>query len=200
MLLPAISDLSGFFQARNKATVTINRFIKINKLLPSTAARLADWVGTHEDAELPDLAYTLARRRAHRPVRTAVIAGSSTELIDALRAVAEGDTPYQAAVGHDDRGPVWVFSGQGSQWAQMGAQLLADEPEFAATVARIEPMVAVSPQPAAMSDASSSSRAAAVARSASSASALTCTCASAEWFCSARVAAGHAPSRTAAQQ
>ena len=46
------------------------------------------------------------------------------------------------AVGHDDRGPVWVFSGKGSQWAQMGAQLLADEPEFAATVAKIEPLIA----------------------------------------------------------
>ena len=29
-------------------------------------------------------------------------------------------TPYQAAVGQDDRGPVWVFSGQGSQWAGDG--------------------------------------------------------------------------------
>ena len=30
------------------------------------------------------------------------------------------DTPYQPAVGQDDRGPVWVFSGQGSQWAGDG--------------------------------------------------------------------------------
>ena len=33
-----------------------------------------------EDVALPDLAYTLARRRAHRPVRTAVIASSRPEL------------------------------------------------------------------------------------------------------------------------
>ena len=39
--------------------------------------RLADWVDAHApDLAPPDLAYTLARRRAHRPVRTAVIAGS----------------------------------------------------------------------------------------------------------------------------
>ena len=91
---------------------------------------------------LPDLAYTLARRRAHRPVRTAVIASSLPELTEALREVAEGDTPYQAAVGRDDRGPVWVFSGQGSQWAAMGADLLATEPVFAATVAQAEPLIA----------------------------------------------------------
>ncbi|MBU3751950.1 MAG: type I polyketide synthase, partial [Mycobacterium sp.] len=35
-----------------------------------------------------------------------------------------------------------VFSGQGSQWAGMGAELLATEPAFAAAVARIEPLVA----------------------------------------------------------
>ena len=96
----------------------------------------------HDDVALPDLAYTLARRRTRRPVRTAVIAGSLLELTEALREVAEGDTPHQAAVGRDDRGPVWVFSGQGSQWAAMGADLLANEPVFAATVAQAEPLIA----------------------------------------------------------
>ena len=110
--------------------------------LRRTAGRLADWVAAHDDVALPDLAYTLARRRAHRPVRTAVIASSQPELIEALREVADGDTPYQAAAGQDDRGPVWVFSGQGSQWAAMGAQLLATEPVFAATVAAAEPLIA----------------------------------------------------------
>ena len=110
--------------------------------LRRTAGRLADWVQAHDDVVLPDLAYTLARRRAHRPVRTAVIASSQPELTEALREVADGDTPYQAAVGQDDRGPVWVFSGQGSQWAAMGAQLLATEPVFAATVAQAEPLIA----------------------------------------------------------
>ncbi|MDG5481777.1 sulfolipid-1 biosynthesis phthioceranic/hydroxyphthioceranic acid synthase [Mycolicibacterium gadium] len=110
--------------------------------LRRTAGLLADWVDGHDDVALADLAYTLTRRRAHRPVRTAVTASSRRELTAALREVAEGDTPYEAAVGRDDRGPVWVFSGQGSQWAQMGSQLLATEPVFAATVAQIEPVIA----------------------------------------------------------
>lgn len=110
--------------------------------LRRTAGRLANWVQAHHDVALPDLAYTLARRRAHRPVRTAIIASSHPELTDALREVAEGDTPYQPAVGQDDRGPVWVFSGQGSQWPAMGAQLLANEPVFAATVAQAEALIA----------------------------------------------------------
>jgi polyketide synthase 5 len=110
--------------------------------LRRTAGRLAAWVQAHHDVTLPDLSYTLTRRRAHRPVRTAVIASTQPELTQALREVADSDTPYVPAVGHDDRGPVWVFSGQGSQWAAMGAQLLATEPVFAATVARAEPLIA----------------------------------------------------------
>ncbi|MCU1694615.1 MAG: mycocerosic acid synthase [Mycobacterium sp.] len=109
--------------------------------LRRTAGRLADWVIAHDDVALPDLAYTLARRRAHRPVRTAVIAHNKPELTAALREVAENVAPYESATGYDDRGPVWVFSGQGSQWAGMGAELLATEPVFAATVAKAEPVI-----------------------------------------------------------
>ncbi|BBX69276.1 sulfolipid-1 biosynthesis phthioceranic/hydroxyphthioceranic acid synthase [Mycolicibacterium psychrotolerans] len=110
--------------------------------LRRTAGRLADWVAAHKDVALLDLAYTLARRRVHRPVRTAVIASSRPELDKALREVADGDTPYDPVVGQNDRGPVLVFSGQGSQWAQMGAELLATEPAFAAAVAEAEPLIA----------------------------------------------------------
>jgi polyketide synthase 5 len=110
--------------------------------LRRTAGRLAAWVTAHDDVALPDLAYTLARRRAHRPVRTAVIATDRAELAEGLREIADGDAPHPAAVGQDDRGPVWVFSGQGSQWAAMGTDLLENEPAFAATVAKAEPLIA----------------------------------------------------------
>lgn len=111
--------------------------------LRRTAGRLANWTQTHTgNVQLSDLAYTLGRRRGHRPVRTVVVASSAQELQDGLRGVSNGDIPYQPAVGHDDRGPVWVFSGQGSQWARMGAELLAREPVFAATIAEAEPLIA----------------------------------------------------------
>jgi acyl transferase domain-containing protein/acyl carrier protein len=113
--------------------------------LRQTARRLGDWVDAHAlDLVASDLAYTLARRRGDRPVAppTAVIARSLDELTEGLGKVAESDFPYQSAVGQDDRGPVWLFSGQGSQWAAMGAELLATEPVFAATVAKVEPLIA----------------------------------------------------------
>ncbi|MGA7050201.1 MAG: type I polyketide synthase, partial [Mycobacterium sp.] len=111
--------------------------------LRRTAGRLADWVDVQASGlAISDLAYTLARRRGHRSVRTAVLASTAAELCTALREVADGETPYPPAAGRDDLGPVWVFSGQGSQWAAMGADLLANEPVFAATVAAIEPLIA----------------------------------------------------------
>lgn len=111
--------------------------------LRQTAGRLADWVDAQGPAwSVSDLAYTLARRRTHRPVRTSVLANNAAELSVALREIAGDETPYQAAVGQDDLGPVWVFSGQGSQWAAMGADLLANEPVFAATIAELEPLIA----------------------------------------------------------
>ncbi|CAM3034418.1 sulfolipid-1 biosynthesis phthioceranic/hydroxyphthioceranic acid synthase [Mycobacterium intermedium] len=111
--------------------------------LRQTAGRLADWVDAQgSDFVLRDLAYTLALRRAHRQVRTVVLASTPEELSSALLEIANGDTPYPPAVGQDDKGPVWVFSGQGSQWTRMGADLLANEPVFAATIAEIEPLIA----------------------------------------------------------
>ncbi|OBI41720.1 polyketide synthase [Mycobacterium kyorinense] len=111
--------------------------------LRRTSARLAEWISARADQLVAaDLAYTLARRRGHRPVRAAVVAASLAELTTRLHEVADSDIPYPAAAGQDDRGPVWVFSGQGSQWAAMGAALLAAEPVFAATVAEAEPLIA----------------------------------------------------------
>ncbi|MDR3662113.1 MAG: sulfolipid-1 biosynthesis phthioceranic/hydroxyphthioceranic acid synthase [Mycobacterium sp.] len=111
--------------------------------LRRTAGKLADWVAAEGDSlDLTDTAYTLARRRAHRPVRAAVLASDAAGLITALREVADRETPYQRSAGDGDHGAVWVFSGQGSQWAAMGAGLLATEPVFAATIAEIEPLIA----------------------------------------------------------
>lgn len=113
--------------------------------LRRSATRLADWVvarGDVDGVELRDLAYTLARRRAHRTARTAVLAAGADELVAALRAIAAGDAPPHTTVPGAGKGAVWVFSGHGSQWAAMGAALLAAEPVFASTIAELEPLIA----------------------------------------------------------
>ena len=92
---------------------------------------------------LPDLAYTLARRRGHRPVRTAVIAQQPTGARSRRCARSPTATlrirPRSGRTTEDRCGcsPGRVRSGQ--RWAR---ELLATEPVFAATVAQVEPLIA----------------------------------------------------------
>ncbi len=59
--------------------------------LRRTSRRLADWIEKSAGSvALSDLAYTLARRRGYRPVRTALVAGDLRELTSALREVGSG--------------------------------------------------------------------------------------------------------------
>ncbi|MFJ6086741.1 type I polyketide synthase [Streptomyces sp. NPDC092369] len=113
----------------------------------NTAARLAAWLRAPEGsaARPTDVARTLAGRAGRGPVRAAVIARHGCELADALDALAQGGPDARVSTGDRDlvgRGPVWVFSGYGSQWPGMGRRLLAEEPAFAAVVEKLDARLA----------------------------------------------------------
>ena len=108
-----------------------------------TAARLAAWLRTPAGsaARPADVARTLAGRTGRGPVRAAVVARDGHELADTLGALAQGDRDPRVITGGRDRvgrGPVWVFSGYGTQWTGMGRQLLLEEPAFAAAVEKLD--------------------------------------------------------------
>ena len=105
------------------------------------AAELGRWL-TAEGAgtDLADVAHTLIHRRALLTSRVGLVAGTRDELVTGLTRVAEGATPVDRSAGNHTEGAVWVFSGHGSQWSGMGRELLSGEPEFAATLAAIEPV------------------------------------------------------------
>ncbi|MCT9075663.1 type I polyketide synthase [Streptomyces fulvoviolaceus] len=108
-----------------------------------TAGRLADWLGTPQGhaAQPADIARTLAGRAGRGPLRAAVVAGDRTELADGLAALTQGRSHARVVTGERDlvrRGPVWVFSGYGSQWVGMGQHLLAEDPVFAAIVEKLD--------------------------------------------------------------
>ncbi|MEV6764391.1 type I polyketide synthase [Streptomyces sp. NPDC051105] len=89
---------------------------------------------------LPDLAAALLHSRAaleHRAVVVAADADTAAEGLSALAAGRPHDTVVSATAAPDDR-VVFVFPGQGSQWAGMAAELLDCAPVFAAHLAECD--------------------------------------------------------------
>jgi phthiocerol/phenolphthiocerol synthesis type-I polyketide synthase D len=110
------------------------------------AAMLADWMSA-EGADIPlaDVAETVNHHRARYKSFAAVCARDRDQAVAGLRALAAGE-PAPGVVEQASRpqgpGTVFVYSGQGSQWAGMGQRLLTEEPAFAAAVAELEPAFA----------------------------------------------------------
>ncbi|MFJ3234002.1 SDR family NAD(P)-dependent oxidoreductase [Streptomyces sp. NPDC086787] len=116
------------------------------RALPDAAGRLADWLAAG-GAKVPlrDVAHTLALRRSPGRGRLAVIARSHGETVDALRLFAAGAPSPALIAGTADvtapRRPVWVFSGQGSQWPGMGRELLTRDPAFTKTLTEVDGLI-----------------------------------------------------------
>jgi phthiocerol/phenolphthiocerol synthesis type-I polyketide synthase B len=116
---------------------------KTSERVASWAGVLADWMAdAGEGVPLADIAHSVNHHRARRPVFATVCASDPAQAVSGLRAVAVGQHAPGVVLPHDGpcgAGTVFVYSGQGSQWAGMGRQLLADEPAFAAAVDELEP-------------------------------------------------------------
>ena len=87
--------------------------------LQDTVSKYERYVKTHRES-LHDLSYTLGARRIHLPHRTFSIA------------TAEGLQEVHTAAKIPSAAPeiVFVFTGQGAQWPQMGMELIRDFPSF----------------------------------------------------------------------
>ncbi|MGW2815622.1 SDR family NAD(P)-dependent oxidoreductase [Streptomyces sp. NPDC001415] len=103
----------------------------------TAAGRMAERLDTCAEQDYYDLAYTASRRRGHHEHRAAALADNPVEAADILRRLASGEQHVAGALtAAAERGQVALaFSGNGSQWAGMGADLLAAEPVFREAVA-----------------------------------------------------------------
>ena len=117
---------------------------KTAERVASMAGVLADWMqGDGAGVGVAEVAHTLNHHRARHGKFATVCARDRAGAVTGLRALAAGQTAVGVVgphVGPCRPGTVFVYSGQGSQWAGMGRQLLVDEPAFAAAVAELEPV------------------------------------------------------------
>ncbi|WP_434419163.1 type I polyketide synthase [Nannocystis pusilla] len=93
------------------------------------------------DLDLFDLAHGAGARRAHHPWRLAVVGRDCAELDAELARLGAGlDDSGRRDAGARPR-VVFVFPGQGSQWAGMGRRLFAREPAFRAALQAVDAAV-----------------------------------------------------------
>ncbi|MDN8616773.1 polyketide synthase [Variovorax ginsengisoli] len=99
--------------------------------LAAATARLADHLAAHPDASLADVAHTLRVGRKAFAHRACVVAETAAQAVEALRT----DDPSSRASGEIAAWvpqAVFLFPGQGAQYAGMGQALHAGEPVFRA--------------------------------------------------------------------
>ncbi|KJS52314.1 hypothetical protein VM98_32235, partial [Streptomyces rubellomurinus subsp. indigoferus] len=111
--------------------------------LAAQAARLAD-AELDPRARPVDVARSLATGRAVLDHRAVVLAADHAAARRALRALADGQPSAALVTGTAGaaRKVAFVFPGQGSQWAGMGAELLDTAPVFAERIAECEAALA----------------------------------------------------------
>ncbi|WP_438871121.1 type I polyketide synthase [Paractinoplanes durhamensis] len=100
--------------------------------LRDQAGRLAAWLAARPEADLLRTAGGLLGSRAGLATRGVVLGSDTAELVAGLRALESGE-PAVSGVAGSGR-VVFVFPGQGSQWAGMGLRLAQSEPVFGATL------------------------------------------------------------------
>ncbi|KAJ3853078.1 6-methylsalicylic acid synthase [Lentinula lateritia] len=104
------------------------------KRLAQQAKLLAEWLSSSGKSEdLNAVANTLAQRRAHHDYRAAFFVNSQSEAIEALNKFAAGNQDDADPIASGRvlgngaglaRHAVWVFSGHGAQWKDMGKELI----------------------------------------------------------------------------
>ncbi|MCV7223754.1 type I polyketide synthase [Mycolicibacterium elephantis] len=106
--------------------------------LAALARRYADWLDSHQDADIADVSFTAGAGRSHFEHRAAMVVDSVQNARDLLSELAENRLGPGAVRGEcgDPPKTAWLFTGQGSQYPGMARELFDTEPVFAETVTR----------------------------------------------------------------
>ncbi|HEX3782151.1 MAG TPA: SDR family NAD(P)-dependent oxidoreductase, partial [Pseudonocardiaceae bacterium] len=118
---------------------------RAQEALRAKAGALAVHLDDHPELGLPDLAFSLLESRACQEHRAVLVGGDRDGIVEGLRVAANSGSAPGLVTGIADVAgrTVFVFPGQGAQWAGMGARLLDSSPVFAECIA--ECAVALAP-------------------------------------------------------
>ncbi|MFJ3792508.1 SDR family NAD(P)-dependent oxidoreductase, partial [Kitasatospora sp. NPDC090091] len=112
---------------------------KSEAALREQAERLRAHLLAEPDVSLTDVAFSSVVSRAQLDARGVVVAADRGELLAGLAGLAAGDPVGQVVEGRVVAGrPVFVFPGQGAQWAGMAVELLDSSPVFAGLIAECD--------------------------------------------------------------
>lgn len=160
-----IAGISGFGFGGTNAHVVVKEFraedyapaenvekqldgvlLPVSGMLPSrrrqAAADVADFLEGRDEADLVKVARSLARRN-HGRSRAVIDAANIEEAVKRLRQVADGKKSIGIAVADAPaaKGPVFVYSGFGSQHRKMAKDMLELSPIFAARIAELDELI-----------------------------------------------------------
>lgn len=140
-----LTDYQGTPRTSDPQLSTGTVALPVSGLLPSRRARAAGLLADFLEAEQPDLAdvaRTVARRN-HSRSRAVVMASSTEEAIKRLRQVAEGKVSVGIAAADSPQvqGPVFVYSGFGSQHRKMAKDMIALSPLFSTRLKELDAIV-----------------------------------------------------------
>jgi acyl transferase domain-containing protein len=112
--------------------------------LRDQARQLREYVGQKPELDVAAVADTLVHGRALFEHRAVILAEAPDVVAAALDALAAGQPHTHVVQGQAASAgkTVFVFPGQGTQWAGMGAELLDAVPVFAESIARCEEALA----------------------------------------------------------
>ncbi len=119
-------------------------FAKNASGLKQAALDMADFLENPTGASFYDIAHTAFFRRDWHRQGLVVFSGNAKEAAEQLRRFNdENATPppsitYSGQYLANAQGPVFVYSGNGCQWAGMGKQLLEQSPTFRRTITEID--------------------------------------------------------------
>ncbi|QSQ15455.1 type I polyketide synthase [Myxococcus landrumensis] len=118
---------------------------KTEGALKQLATRMSEHLSEHPEQSLADISVAASTQRSDFPHRLGLVAESASQARERLLAFVRGEETERLVHGRTgDESPrvVFLFTGQGSQYAGMGRELYASEPVFRAALDRCDALLA----------------------------------------------------------